>query len=116
MTFELGKREARNKVSLRIVVPKDNVNTVEAPLTDYSDVLSGVGLFEQEYDIEVDPSVRPCSYTGTSEDAIRKVRPTQRDNRTTGRRRDNCQRRQTNRLGAQSGNHREAKRVTADMP
>ena len=32
MTFELGKREARNKVSLIIVVPKDNVNTVEAPI------------------------------------------------------------------------------------
>ena len=28
-------------------------------LTDYSDVFSGVGIFEQEYDIEVYPSVRP---------------------------------------------------------
>ena len=85
-------------------------------LTDYSDVFSGVGMFEQEYDIEVDPSACASSYTGTSEDAIRKVRPTQRDNHETRGRRDNCQRRQTNRLGAQSGNHREAKRVTADMP
>ena len=28
-------------------------------LTDYSDVFSGVGMFEKEYDIVVDPSVRP---------------------------------------------------------
>ena len=28
-------------------------------LTEYSDVFSGVGMFEKEYDIEVDPSVRP---------------------------------------------------------
>ena len=28
-------------------------------LTDSTDVFSGVGMFEQEYDIEVDPSVRP---------------------------------------------------------
>ena len=28
-------------------------------LTEYSDVFSGVGMFEKEYDIEVDPNVRP---------------------------------------------------------
>ena len=33
--------------------------TKEDLLTEYSDVFSGVGMFEKEYDIEVDPSVRP---------------------------------------------------------
>ena len=33
--------------------------TKEDLLTEYSDAFSGVGMFEKEYDIEVDPSVRP---------------------------------------------------------
>ena len=32
MIFELGKREVRNKVSLKRVVSKDNVNTVATPI------------------------------------------------------------------------------------
>ena len=69
--------------------------TTDDLLTDYADVFSGVGMFEKEYDIEVDPSVRPVIQAP-------RMNPFAKYDLV--------------KLGAYSRNQGEAKRVTAAMP